>query len=893
MMIKSLKLRDFISHADTKLEFPVGVTVLIGPNGAGKTSIVDGIVFALFGEKVRGEGVSDLIRSGCSSAEVELSFEEGGKEYTIRRTRKRTTSDALLLKNGEAIATGKSVTEEVLKLLKLDKETAINSLFVRQGEVARLVDAEPRERKLIMGKLIGLERLERAWQNMHSVLDHFKDKCKDYNVVKREFELKSKDSEEIEAKLKKIEVEVGKKKEELEIARKDLEKVKEDLETWENKRRRYSELTQDLSKLEERLREVSSNLESLKVELEEAEKAKEEVRKIEPEIAKIEVLEKLISLTSKRGEIENKTNYIQEELRRVSSLLSDLEKTKAAYEKYLVLSDEQIRLRKEYEKLREVEKEFTTVKTEVEFLKEEIDETKSEISDLESRALELLPEATLEAKESRLKELESKLSEIEEKTSILKEEQGQIQGRISEIKEYLSILGEAEVCPVCRSQLTPQHREEVKRDFEREMELLGQKLVEKVEEAKRLDKEKSELDRLLKKIGNLNVERLEKLRGELKNLEEGLKTSLAKLGELEKEVSKISELGEKLKDVERELKELKEDYERHVAAKRALERERSVGEIERDQKDLNTELAKLEGEISELFSRLGYEPENAEDELKNLRKLEKHFEVLKSKATRVEELRKKFLEKEEEVKSVETEIKDKKREISALGYSEEGYREAQERYREASEKVRELETELREIEKQRSEKLSELSELKKDIESLKVRLAELEKVNEFVKKLDRIRQAFSRDGVQKLLRERLAPLISELAGNYIESFNLDITGIIVNEDFEISIMKQGGEVSIKSISGGEKVAVAIALRLAIAKVLSESISTIIMDEPTTHLDEERRRDLVDIMRNFLRECSTIPQMIIVTHHRELEDVADTVYRVEKVGGISTVKLDSP
>ena len=61
-----------------------------------------------------------------------------------------------------------------------------------------------------------------------------------------------------------------------------------------------------------------------------------------------------------------------------------------------------------------------------------------------------------------------------------------------------------------------------------------------------------------------------------------------------------------------------------------------------------------------------------------------------------------------------------------------------------------------------------------------------------------------------------------------------------------------------------------------------------MDEPTTHLDEERRRELVKIMNNFLRETSSLPQMIIVTHHQELEDLADTIYRVKKLNNISQV-----
>ena len=87
----------------------------------------------------------------------------------------------------------------------------------------------------------------------------------------------------------------------------------------------------------------------------------------------------------------------------------------------------------------------------------------------------------------------------------------------------------------------------------------------------------------------------------------------------------------------------------------------------------------------------------------------------------------------------------------------------------------------------------------------------------------------------------MSPIISEFARGYIENFNPDITDISVNEDFDVSIMKQGGKISIKSISCGEKVAVAIALRLAIAKALAGRISTIIMDGPT-NLDEEMGRE---------------------------------------------------
>ncbi|MEM3927705.1 MAG: AAA family ATPase, partial [Archaeoglobaceae archaeon] len=81
MILRKVKLKNFISHAESELEFNLGVTVLVGPNGAGKTSILDAIVFGLFGERVRGDKVEDLIRRGCSSAEIEVEFEQDAKNY--------------------------------------------------------------------------------------------------------------------------------------------------------------------------------------------------------------------------------------------------------------------------------------------------------------------------------------------------------------------------------------------------------------------------------------------------------------------------------------------------------------------------------------------------------------------------------------------------------------------------------------------------------------------------------------------------------------------------------------------------------------------------------------------------------------------------------------------
>jgi len=64
-----------------------------------------------------------------------------------------------------------------------------------------------------------------------------------------------------------------------------------------------------------------------------------------------------------------------------------------------------------------------------------------------------------------------------------------------------------------------------------------------------------------------------------------------------------------------------------------------------------------------------------------------------------------------------------------------------------------------------------------------------------------------------------------------------------------------------------------------------------MDEPTTHLDEERRKELVNILSSFFKEGGRIiPQMLITTHHPEIENVADVIYTVKKEEGYSIAEL---
>jgi len=863
VILKRVKLKNFISHADTEIEFPLGVTVLVGPNGAGKTSVVDAIVFALFGDKVRGEKVEDMIRRGTSSAEVELTFEVG-KEYTVHWIRKKRGVEATLSRSDAGVIanTKEAVLEEISRILRMDKESAMNSIFVRQGEIASLVDADPKPRKNLLGKLIGLDRLERAWEKMKDVISHFEEIKNGLETrvkeVRKELDVREEQRNRLREEIKGLAAKIKDLEQKLVITAQELEIAKNELENWNEKRRKYDELTRKLDQLAERVKAVVREVERLEGELRQAEGARKRIKELEPEINKISLLEEYVEKSNELNELVGEKDQLNKDLGRISNIRHETKESMELCKDYVETEEvEEVKMEVP-EEMSAIERFATKTITEVKTIIEQINKENRELGELVSKVLEVLAEPTIEAKDAKLREFKAKKEGIEEVISRLKDERGRIRGRISDLKQALEMLGEADTCPVCKTKLTPEHRERVKDEMQEEIGFLKRRLEDVKRELREQELQKKEVEGEIERVSKVGVEGIEKLKDEIaENREE--------LTKLYSTLYAITQLADRLES----------DINAKISA-------------------IDAKISEIEEILKKLVGEIGYEPEDPEKELKGLRKRKEEYDRLKPIADRYGEIKQMLGKEQENLKELEVERERIHRAARELGYDEEKHEEVRRRYERSLEKFGRTKAEMEEKKELLKKNKRDLEELERKIAELEKKLdklkGEFEKTVKFIGKLNNIRNAFSRDGVQKLLRQRVAPLMSEFARKYIESFNLDITDISVNEDFDISIIKEGGEISIKSISGGEKVAVAISLRLAIAKVLAGKISTIIMDEPTTHLDEERRRELVEIMKSFFGEGAAIPQMIIVTHHRELEEVAQTVYEVEKADGVSRVRL---
>ncbi|MBI5698625.1 MAG: AAA family ATPase [Thaumarchaeota archaeon] len=187
-----------------------------------------------------------------------------------------------------------------------------------------------------------------------------------------------------------------------------------------------------------------------------------------------------------------------------------------------------------------------------------------------------------------------------------------------------------------------------------------------------------------------------------------------------------------------------------------------------------------------------------------------------------------------------------------------------------------------------TEKITQATQRTEKINSI---LLELGHVKEYLGKLDDIQDiVYNRDGpVATSLRSWALSTISAKSSDYLEMLNTKIHRITLAEktrDISITCYSKNTIIDIDSLSGGEQVSVALALRLGMAHLLgSSNLNFVILDEPTTHLDSERRRSLVRVLSQLsnISNGTTGPlQFIIITHDAEIfeDSSVEKIYRFE-------------
>jgi exonuclease SbcC len=109
----------------------------------------------------------------------------------------------------------------------------------------------------------------------------------------------------------------------------------------------------------------------------------------------------------------------------------------------------------------------------------------------------------------------------------------------------------------------------------------------------------------------------------------------------------------------------------------------------------------------------------------------------------------------------------------------------------------------------------------------------------------------------------------EICGHADQTLNWSV-------DYGISLEEEGYERPFGNLSGGEQMAAALSVRLAILKQLSD-IRIAFFDEPTTNMDSERRENLAQ----QISQIKNFDQLFVISHDDTFEGYVDNVMTVGK------------
>lgn len=146
---------------------------IAGPTGSGKSSLLDAMIFALFGKVPRlKRQISELISLGKPQLSVRLDFTVGQGTYRVVRIvhRARPTLAVLEQVDPDAevdaeplrkLAEGvRQVDERVRGLLGLDYETFTRAVVLPQGQFAAFLESQPSKQREILRDLLRLHVYE-------------------------------------------------------------------------------------------------------------------------------------------------------------------------------------------------------------------------------------------------------------------------------------------------------------------------------------------------------------------------------------------------------------------------------------------------------------------------------------------------------------------------------------------------------------------------------------------------------------------------------------------------------------------------------------------------------------------------------------------------------------
>ncbi|MGI8642444.1 MAG: hypothetical protein ACR2MG_21145 [Pyrinomonadaceae bacterium] len=887
MHITKIELEDIKSHRDATFEFQRGTTAITGENGAGKTTLIEAVAWTLF--DLLDYKRDDFVRRGAKKGVARVTFESGldGREYLVHRD----TGTGYYIYDPQLKMRIAEKKEEVARFLwahlGVEAGTDLESLFRRaigvpQGTFTAIFLETPAERKKAFDKLLKVEEYRQGAEKLRETARYLENQINAVNVRIGRAEGELSRFEDIETEHKS---QAGKAAD-LSAA---VEKLNKDVAEKSEIVKKFDEAESKINKiktLSDKLKTESAKAEIIEKQKEsernQAFQAQEKIKLVEADykmhiaaLARLKELERerveRDKLNAEMARVEKAQVNVKADRKKFQE---DLEKSLRAHQEIAALEPkvkEQEQFEKERETLRNqladakaVDNQIKSLTDKMNRLRESYRTNQTNIKDAEAKSEKA---AAFENLQKRDDEIINNLAKLRAKLEADEKFQNEIQNGL---------------CPILSEKCLNLKPGQTLESF------VTTQFSEVKTQISMLENEKKQLTDALRnsREAGKSLATLETLRSREKEIaEEGTRYKDEKES-LEKKTENLSKTETDLAEIESKLKVLDNPKAKikmlQTEASREMSNRGKITEVEKNLERLESERRILVEQL-ESYQFLDAQWKQFSDERDKTANAHREFLINESLAKLLPQRESELENAKNEVARVQQETAKAENDLAAASkdydqakhFSEKGaLLEAEKRLTETRANLEYTKRRADELERE----LNRLTEIRKVMQSEFQEKERLEKVSE----------------ATKFIRDTLKEAAPRVARNYVHHVSLEanqmfreITGnaertLKWTEDYGISLEEYGHDRPFINLSGGEQMAAALSVRLAILKQLSD-VRLAFFDEPTTNMDAARRERLAEqighITKKRIDGKQIFDQLFVISHDDTFEGYVDNVVSI--------------
>ena len=929
----------------TEIPFTPGINVILGPNGSGKSNISDALCFVLGRlsiKSLRAAKASNLIFLGTKSAApakeaaVELVFDNSQKTFSIDSD--EVSIKRIVRRSGQSVYKINNHTKTRQEILSLLAQAGIDPKgfnIILQGEIQNFVSMYAEDRRKIIEEVSGISIYESRKEKSLKELEKTDNRLKEIGSILRERTayLNNLEKERQQAlRFKKLESDIKKFK--ASIIYSDLSKKKKEAERIssevEKKNKDIEKIKKIILGLETEQKTLKAKIDAINSQIQKS--AGIEQEKLNQDIANLRA--ELAGLTVKLENSESKISTLARQKQEIEQAIDDGQGDLKSLEKETPTPKKKIReieeKKKTLEKLEEQRKKFYMVRSELKAVKDRVldknnlfqnysNESSILIKQIESISIELFDsradiqklgqlKTSLGEKRNALSKILRREIELEKTTSISEAE-------IENQNKILSKISKMDVCPICKSKMTPKHVTEINDEIlprigalkkgissaDSELKVIYQNKDILGKDLEQLTEQISRTETDLNNISTINDKKhqIKSLRQKIEEVKQEVSVLEARKKTLEKLFEAYSSVEERYETLTIEIQEIslrtKETVKSEVSFKqREMDRAKiSLKQFSREEQDIQEELVEIKTIISKKEKDLASKRQQEEELSRKFKKLISERDGFQSK---IREKESEVLSRNHGVQIIEQQINDFRIEKARVDAEAEN-----------------LETEMTEFKdvqliKTNRETLSQRLNKAQDILSKigTVNLRSLEVYDSIKKEYDTIKEkaeiiSKEKEGVLKIIHEidikkkkAFVQTLNELNELFSRNFSQLSTKGQVSLDLEdrkdpfaggVNIIVKTGHgkyFDVKSLSGGEQTLVALSLIFAIQEL--KPYYFYLLDEIDAALDKRNSERLAGLLAKYMQKG----QYIVITHNDEVITRATNLYGLSMHDGISKV-----